>query len=162
VDQISGTAAPSVIVGCCNLIEVDDRYLLVREGKPSARGRFNFPAGKPEVGESLTAAAAREAREETGLEVSPGQLVGLYHCPRTSEGFGVVNFVFATSVVGGELTTSDAHPEVRWFDRGEIAAMGRELLLRGTHIELALDDYAAGRRLPRDAIRTVNASPLPD
>jgi 8-oxo-dGTP diphosphatase len=162
VDQSLGAAVLSVIIGCCNLIEVDDRFLLVREGKPSARGRYNFPAGKPEVGESLTAAAAREALEETGLEVAPGQLVGMYHCPRTSEGFGVVNFVFAASVVGGELTTSDAHPEVRWFDRGEIASMGSELLLRGTHIELALDDYAAGRRLPDNAIRVVDASPLPD
>lgn len=162
MDHVGGAAVQSVIVGCCNLIEVDGRYLLVREGKPSARGRFNFPAGKPEVGESLTAAAAREALEETGLEVKPEHLVGLYHCPRTSEGFGVVNFVFATSVVGGELMTSDAHPEVRWFDRDEIAAMGNQLLLRGTHIELALDDYAAGRRLAQDAIRTVHASPLPD
>lgn len=40
--------------------------------------------------------------------------------------------------------------------------MGGHLLLRGTHIELALDDYAAGRRLPEDAIRVVDASPLPD
>jgi 8-oxo-dGTP pyrophosphatase MutT (NUDIX family) len=61
VDQSLGAAVLSVIIGCCNLIEVDDRFLLVREGKPSARGRYNFPAGKPEVGESLTAAAAREA-----------------------------------------------------------------------------------------------------
>ena len=108
------------------------------------------------------AAAAREALEETGLEVTSGQLVGVYHCPRTSEGFGVVNFVFATSVVGGELMTSDAHPEVRWFDRDEIAAMGRQRLLRGTHIELALDDYAAGRRLPEHTIQVVDASPPPE
>ena len=155
-------SAEGPIVGCCNLIEADGHYLLVRESKPSARGRFNFPAGKLEAGESLVAAAAREALEEAGLEVEPGHLVGLYHCPRTSEGFGVVNFVFASTIVGGEVTTSDAHPEVCWFTREEVAALGRQLLLRGTHIEVAIDDHAAGRRLPADTIREVEPSPLPD
>lgn len=47
MDNVGGAAVPPVIIGCCNLVEIDGRYLLVREGKPSARGRFNFPGGKP-------------------------------------------------------------------------------------------------------------------
>lgn len=48
----------TVIIGCCNLVADDDRYLLVREGKPSARGRYNVPAGKPHDGETLVDALA--------------------------------------------------------------------------------------------------------
>jgi ADP-ribose pyrophosphatase YjhB (NUDIX family) len=152
---------PGVIIGCGNLVKREGSYLLVREGKASAGGRYNLPAGKPELGETLIEAAIREAKEETGLDVAVGHIVGLYHCPRTSEGFGVLNVVFASDVAGGEIVTSDAHPEVRYFTRGEVADLSARRLLRGSHIELAMDAHAAGQRLPLDLLRTVPASPLP-
>jgi ADP-ribose pyrophosphatase YjhB (NUDIX family) len=152
---------PSVIIGCCNLIELEGAYLFVREGKPSARARFNLPAGKPEVGETLPEAAVREAKEESGLDVAIDHIVGLYHCPQTSEGFGVVNFVFASTVLGGQLATSDAHPEVRFFTRAEITALAGRRLLRGSHIERAIDDHARGQQLPLDLLCVVPASALP-
>lgn len=153
--------APTVIIGCSNLVEREGTYLLVREGKPSARGRFSLPAGKPEVGETLMEAAVREAKEETGLDVAIDHIVGLFHCPRNDEGFGVVNFVFASEVTGGEIVTSDAHPEVRYFTRDEVADLARRRLLRGSHIELAIDDFARGQRLPLEILRVMPASPPP-
>jgi 8-oxo-dGTP diphosphatase len=150
---------PAVIVGCCNIVsDGAGRYLFVRETKKSARDRFNLPAGKLEAGETLVDAAEREAREETGLAVTVERLVGVYHCPQTSEGFGVVNFVFASTVVGGTERTSDEHPELRWLTRDEVAALGRDLRLRGLHIERALDAYERGDALP--PVETVPPSPL--
>jgi ADP-ribose pyrophosphatase YjhB (NUDIX family) len=154
-------SAAGVIIGCGNLVELDGSYLLVREGKPSARGRFNLPAGKPEVGETLVNAAVREAKEETGLDVAIEHIVGLYHCPQTSEGFGVVNVVFASTIIGGKIATSDAHPEVRYFTRAEVSDLAARRLLRGSHIELAIEAHAVGQRLPLDLLRVVPASPLP-
>ena len=114
----SGSLADRVIVGCCNVISDDaGRYLLVRESKPSARSRFNLPAGKLEVGETLWEAAVREAKEETGLDVEIEHLIGLYQCVRTTEGFAVVNFVFASRVLGGTLAETVEHPVVRFFTR---------------------------------------------
>jgi ADP-ribose pyrophosphatase YjhB (NUDIX family) len=150
-----------VIIGCSNLVEHEGTYLLVREGKPTARGRFNLPAGKPEIGETLTEAAVREAKEETGLDVAIDHLVGLFHCPRNDEGFGVLNFVFASAVTGGEILTSDAHPEVRYFTREQVADLALRGLLRGSHIELAIDDFALGRRLPLEIVQVMPASPPP-
>ncbi len=150
----------NVLIGCCNLIEHDGGYLLVRESKPSARARYNFPAGKPHVGETLAAAAVREAKEESGIDIEVTHLVGLYHCPQTSEGFGVVNFVFAASWVGGEIVETPTHPEVRFFTRDEVAALGQARKLRGTHIELAIDDHARGQQLPLDLVRAVAPSPF--
>ena len=151
----------TVIIGCCNLVEREGSYLLVRESKPSARGRFNLPAGKPELGETLVEAAVREAKEETGLDVEVDHIVGLYQCPRTSEGFGVVNFVFASRVTAGEIVVSEAHPEVRYFTRAEVSDLARRRLLRGSHIEPAMDAHARGQRLPLDILQVVPNSPLP-
>ena len=151
--------ASGVIIGCYNLVQREGSYLLVREGKPSARGRFSLPGGKPEVGETLIEAAVREAKEESGFDVTVDHIVGLYHCPQTDEGFGIVNVVFASSVTGGEIVTSDAHPEVRYFTRAEVADLSARRLLRGSHIELAMDAHAVGQRLPLDVVRVVREPP---
>ncbi|MBL8058279.1 MAG: NUDIX domain-containing protein [Anaerolineales bacterium] len=45
-------------------------------------GWWGLPGGVLEVGESLAECAAREAREETGLEVQPVRLVGVYSGPQ--------------------------------------------------------------------------------
>jgi ADP-ribose pyrophosphatase YjhB (NUDIX family) len=87
------TGDPAFIIGCCNLIGNEaGGYVLVQEPKPSAWSRCNLPVGKSETGETLTPAAAREAEEETGLVISVSHLIGI--CAQTSEGFGMVNFVF--------------------------------------------------------------------
>ena len=103
----------------------------------------------------------REAREETGLDVEVEYLVAIYHCPCTSEGVGVVNFVFRSEVIGGEIRTSAEHPTVGYFSREEIADMGREGRLRGVHVELAIDQSAAGARLPMDTVQLIACLPPP-
>jgi 8-oxo-dGTP diphosphatase len=93
------------------LIARDGRILLGKRG-PGARepGKWSFPAGFVERGERVERAAAREAREETGLDVVVGDLVGLY----SSEGETVVLAVYeATSV--GEPHAGDDLVEVGWF-----------------------------------------------
>ena len=152
---------PSTIIGCSNLIVDDGRYLLVQESKASARSRYNFPAGKPELGETLAEAAAREAREETGLDVQVEYLIAIYHCPRTSEGVGVVNFVFRSRVVSGELRITAEHPDVRYFTREEVAELGRSDRLRGVHIEMAIDQWDSGARLPLGTVQLVAPARLP-
>ncbi len=157
---VGGHSGP-VLIGCGNLVTTDARYLLVRESKSSAGFRYNLPSGTPEVGETLAAAAIREAREETGLEVAPRYLVGLYQCPETSEGFGVVNFVFFSEVIGGSLRPSPEHPEVRYFSADEIDRLGEAGQLRGTHIRRCIEDLRRGANLPLDLVHLVPPSPLP-
>jgi len=155
------SANQAVLVACCNIIENDGSYLLVKESKPAARSRYNLPAGKAEVGESFMDAAVREAEEETGLVVKVDHLVGIYHCARTSEGFGVVNFVFSSHVVGGTIRVSEAHPVVQYFTKADIADMARDSLLRGSYIELALNHHVQRRHLPNDTLQNVPPSPFP-
>lgn len=64
------------------LIVRDGEILLGKRG-PGTRspGKWSFPAGFVERGEQVEAATAREVREETGLEIEPGQLFGLFSEP---------------------------------------------------------------------------------
>jgi ADP-ribose pyrophosphatase YjhB (NUDIX family) len=94
------------------LIERRGRILLGRRG-PGTRepGKWSFPAGFVERGEKVEHAAAREAREETGLEAEIGCLIGLY----SSEGEPVVLAVYAARVPDGEPVAGDDLTEVAWY-----------------------------------------------
>jgi ADP-ribose pyrophosphatase YjhB (NUDIX family) len=94
------------------LIARDGTILLGKRG-PGTRepGKWSFPAGFVERGERVEAAAAREAREETGLEVTIGELIGLF----SSEGEPVVLAVYAAEIVSGDPRAGDDLTEIGWF-----------------------------------------------
>ena len=93
------------------VIERAGRVLLGRRG-PGAReaGRWSFPAGFVERGERVEDAAVREAREETGLAIQLGPLLGLYSAP----GETVVLAVYV-AVADGEPVAGDDLEAVGWF-----------------------------------------------
>jgi ADP-ribose pyrophosphatase YjhB (NUDIX family) len=55
-----------------------DRVLLVERGREPLKGYWSLPGGVLEVGETLESAAARETREETGLEVVPLSVIEVF------------------------------------------------------------------------------------
>lgn len=67
---------PRVGVGIVTLR--GDEVLLVQRSREPARGLWTFPGGMVELGESLRAAAAREMKEETGLEVEIGEVADVF------------------------------------------------------------------------------------
>ena len=96
------------------------RMLLVQRADS---GDWCMPGGAAEVGESPSAAAVREAYEETGLRVRARRVLGVYD--NRSAGYGrgarhIYHLVFLCEVVGGELVrvtieTTDAG----WFAEPE-------------------------------------------
>ncbi len=62
--------APIVAVGA--IIRHQDRIVLIRRDQEPAKGRWTFPGGAVELGESLEEAVRREVLEETGLRVEVG------------------------------------------------------------------------------------------
>jgi ADP-ribose pyrophosphatase YjhB (NUDIX family) len=95
-----------------DVVERDGRILLGRRG-PGTRepGKWSFPAGFVERGEAVEAAAVREVREEVGLAITLGPLLGLV----SAAGEVVVLAVFAALAAEGEEVAGDDLTEVGWF-----------------------------------------------
>ena len=98
------------------------RLLLIRRGREPGRGLWSLPGGRCEPGESAAETAVREVREETGLDVAAGPLVGRVE----RAGLGGVVYViddFACTVLGGELAPGDDADDVRWVDAAGLALL---------------------------------------
>lgn len=98
------------------LPERDGRVLLLRRGIEPSYGRWAFPGGYLELGESAQEGAEREALEEVGLTVTAGELLGVY----TRVAHGVVVLVFRSALVSGQPVAGAETLEMRWFGPDEI------------------------------------------
>ena len=94
----------------------DGRVVLLRRGIEPGLGWWAQPGGFLEVDETVTEGAVRETLEETGLIVSPGEILGLYSRLEAA----VVVLAFEAAVVGGEAATSPEALEVRAFAPDDI------------------------------------------
>lgn len=116
------------LVGVGAVIVRDQRVLLIRRGTAPLLGEWSLPGGVLECGETLREAAAREAREETGLVVETVEMLGVYE--RIVPGddgrvrYHYVLIDFLCRPVGGELQAGSDASEARWFVREELPALG--------------------------------------
>jgi len=65
------------MVGVGVLISDKDRYLIVKRGTDPNSGLWSIPGGLVEIGERVSDAAVREAKEETGLDVDLVRVIGV-------------------------------------------------------------------------------------
>jgi 8-oxo-dGTP pyrophosphatase MutT (NUDIX family) len=103
-----------------------DRVLLQQR---SDGGQWGLPGGSVEIGESVAQAIVREVREETGLDVVPRRLIGVYSEPslqvvRYPDGnvWHSVNVCFECAVRGGSLTTCDETLALAYVPAGRLPA----------------------------------------
>jgi 8-oxo-dGTP pyrophosphatase MutT (NUDIX family) len=104
-----------------------------------------LPGGGHDAGESIAETVMREVSEETGIDVSVDDIVGLYTDPRHVMAYddGEVrqqfSICFHAHPVGGSLRTSDESKEVRWVSPADLGTLDihPSMLLRITH---GLDD----------------------
>ncbi len=127
---------PFPVAGC--VVEHADGVVFVRRGGATGRGRWALPTGFVEWGEAAEAAAARETREETGLDVVLTSLLGVYSYAEPRESGLIVLYVAAS--IGGTLRSGDDAQEARVFP----VAQWPEDLAFPTHRQ-ALADYLARR-----------------
>jgi 8-oxo-dGTP diphosphatase len=99
----------------------DGRCLAARRG-PGMRlpGKWEFPGGKVEPGEDPRTALAREVREELGLEIEVGELLGT-GCDAGGD-LAVRLDVYLATLAGGTLSLLE-HGEARWVARAELEAL---------------------------------------
>ena len=101
--------------------------LLIRRGTAPLLGEWSLPGGLLECGETLREAVVREAREETGLVVETGEMLGVYErVIRDDEGRVRYHYVlidFLCRPVSGDLNAGSDAADVRWFTRDELPAL---------------------------------------
>lgn len=122
---------PKVVVG--TLFTIENRVVLLRRGIEPAMGKWVFPGGYVDRGESVGDAAIREAKEESLLDVGLCALLGVYSYPRSPN----IIVVYAAEVVGGELGAGDESLEAKAFSVSDIPWDG----LAFTSTREALIDY---------------------
>ena len=105
---------PKVVAG--TLFTIDKRVVLLRRGVEPGIGRWVFPGGYVDRGESVQDAAVRETKEESRLDIRLGSLLGVYSYPRSPN----VIVVYAAEVIGGELDAGDESVEAGTFEATEI------------------------------------------
>jgi ADP-ribose pyrophosphatase YjhB (NUDIX family) len=98
-------------LAACAIPSRDGRVVLLRRGIEPELGKWVFPGGFVDRGETVPQAAIRETREEVNLAVEIEGLVGVYSYP----GNEVVVVVYAVRIVGGELMACDECLEVATF-----------------------------------------------
>src|SRR5579863_6845901 len=112
------------LVGVGAIIIENSRVLLVKRAHPPLQAQWSIPGGVLELGELVREAAIREAREETGLTVEPGELLGVYdrvlRDPEKRVQYHYVLVDFLCRAVGGELQAATDATEVRWFTREDL------------------------------------------
>jgi ADP-ribose pyrophosphatase YjhB (NUDIX family) len=89
----------------------DGRVHLARRSIEPAIGRWTYPGGFLELGESAQEGARRETEEETQLLIEVGHLIGAYSRPHV----GVVTLIYEATVVGGEVAPGAETTEVQAF-----------------------------------------------
>jgi 8-oxo-dGTP diphosphatase len=103
---------------------MEPRRLLAarRSGLSALQGRWEFPGGKVEPGESAEAALVREVQEELDVTLMLGrELTGPGEPWPIAEDFALR--LFLAEIFVGTPTTSESHDEVRWLDAADLASV---------------------------------------
>jgi 8-oxo-dGTP diphosphatase len=117
---------PVVAVGVAVCHE--GRVLIVRRGRPPGVGTWTVPGGGVDLGERMEEAAIREVREECGIEIEVGEVVGILdHIVRDDDErirfhYAIVDF--GAEYVGGVLSPNEELMGATWVTPDQLDAYG--------------------------------------
>lgn len=116
-----GYATPKVDVR--SAVIKDEKILLVQETTDNC---WAMPGGWADVGNVPSEVAIRETKEESGFDVKPIKVIGVYDANRIGrrlEFFHAFKIIFLCELIGGEAATSDETLDVQFFDFNKIPTL---------------------------------------
>jgi 8-oxo-dGTP diphosphatase len=118
-------AVTAHVIPCVGAVIKDstERLLLIRRGHEPGKGLWSVPGGRIEDGESDADALVREVREETGLVVTPGRLIGAVRRPSGTAGSVFDIRDYAAEVTGGALVPGDDADDAMWAGPSELGSL---------------------------------------
>jgi ADP-ribose pyrophosphatase YjhB (NUDIX family) len=151
VEDIRALVGHRRLILCGSSVVIrNDRGELLLQKRVYPAGRWAFPGGLMELGESTEDTARREVREETSLELGKLRLLGVYSGPDAlcsapnGDEWYVVNVAYACDEPLGEARVNDAESmELGWFKPEDVP----ETLVR-SHREI-LRDYLGSEGLKK-------------
>ena len=118
VPEVAGPETPKLMVDV--VIPSERGVVLIRRASEPFAGQWALPGGFVELGETVEAAAAREAAEETSLAVEVARLIGVYSEPERDPRGHNVSVAFLVRVLSGELAAATDASEVSVLDPSSV------------------------------------------
>ncbi|MGW5414660.1 NUDIX hydrolase [Actinomadura geliboluensis] len=151
IDYYDDPNAPKAnsLVPSVNVVVENDKgeILMIRR---TDNDNWALPGGAIDLGESVTQAAIRETKEETGIDIEITGLLGIYSDPKhvihytsNNEVRQEFSILLAARLIAGERCTSDESSEVLWIPvkKATNRQMDRSMRMRILH-------YLENRQLP--------------
>jgi len=100
--------------------------LLIKENKPSAVEKWNFPSVRIEYGEDILCSARREVKEETGLDIKLIGTTGVYNFISSTNN-QVILFHFIGEITGGTINLEeDEISDSKWIKVNDLVKFENE------------------------------------
>ncbi len=116
-----GYATPKIDVRAA--VFKDGKILLVQETTDNC---WAMPGGWADVGDVPSEVAIRECKEESGFDVKPIKVIGVFDANRVGgrlEFFHAFKIIFLCELIGGKAAPSDETLDVRFFDLNDLPAL---------------------------------------
>lgn len=112
------------IVGLGVVIIGSPGVVLIKRGKPPRAGSWSLPGGAQKTGETVAQGLAREAREETGLDVEVLQMIDVVDSIN-KDASGDIKYHYTlvdalARVTGGDLAAGSDASDAGWFQKSEL------------------------------------------
>lgn len=110
---------------CDGVIIENQRILLIKRAAEPFKGEWAVPGGRIENNESAEQCLKREMKEETGLDVEPITLVGIYSNPNRDPR-GIIAAVYLCKIISGIPKAGDDASEAKWFELNDLPKLASD------------------------------------
>ncbi|MDF2036096.1 NUDIX hydrolase [Cytobacillus oceanisediminis] len=142
-----------VLVVSTSIIQ-EGKVLMIKENKAIVKNKWNFPSGRVEKGEDILAAACREVKEETGLDVNLTHTTGIYNFISSTD-HQVILFHFIAQIRGGFLNLQEEEiADSTWVNLSNLNNLKDEELRDAKVIRQILNAVKADKLYPLELFQT--------